>query len=324
MSWKKMTASWGCVWVDGMGYCEMLGEEREGWWPFGVRLLLHVYLLMWLLLINFGEIDLSCRRSEFNNRKRRIWLSSDQFGVLDGAGVGVWGWDCWCFGLFACGSARLGGIVLRFVDYRLWLDLHFLFIRSACLSCSLSLNIAFHFYFIWFFLGTFFLFFFFLGPTSFLHKPSLAIMRFLSLDNNFLPLADLRPLLPSSFTDIGIREIKIAVKLIPAWTASLIIFLIRIIWLVEISSKIILILLLIRIFFSLTLHELFHPCSSSFAEGHCFYGRLDDFLGPMLWAFFAIGLSWCGWVVMCLGLLWLVCLLFVIFGFFGRVGVDGE
>lgn len=41
-------------------------------------------------------------------------------------------------------------------------------------------------------------------------------MKFLSLRNNFLPLGGLRPLLPSSFADIGIREIEIAVKLIPA------------------------------------------------------------------------------------------------------------
>lgn len=40
-------------------------------------------------------------------------------------------------------------------------------------------------------------------------------MRFITFRNAFLPLIDFRPFLSPSFSNIGIGEIEIAVKLIP-------------------------------------------------------------------------------------------------------------
>lgn len=99
-------------------------------------------------------------------------------------------------------------------------------------------------------------------------------VRFLGLclGDRLLPAFDFGALLPAPLADIGISEVEIAVKLIPAGAAGLVILLIiRIIGLIQIPSEVVLVFLPKLILLVLAPHQLLHAGAALRPEGH----RLD-------------------------------------------------
>lgn len=98
-------------------------------------------------------------------------------------------------------------------------------------------------------------------------------------------------LLPSSLADIWISEVEIAIELISARTASLVIFLIILIFrVIKPTPEVSLISVPKHVIFSLPLHQLFHTSATTCSEGHGLDGGFDDLIGPSWglggWIFF--------------------------------------
>ena len=109
------------------------------------------------------------------------------------------------------------------------------------------------------------------------------------LGDGLLPAFDLGALLPAPFADIGISEVEIAVKLIPARAAGLVVLLvIRIVGLIQIAAEVVLVFLPKLILLVLALVQLLHAGAALGPEGHRLYRRLDHLRRPFLRLFLTL------------------------------------